>query len=293
MAAEKTRAIVLRVTEFSETSCVVTMMTRDFGKITAMAKGARRPKSPFEAAIDVLAICRIVFLSKSSGAMELLTEAKLERRFRGAESDVNRAYAGYYVVELLRCLTIEHDPHPEAFDLAHDMICRIDDGDFDQKRIVEFEIGLLSQLGHQPVFSRCASCGREREQQTRVSFSIDEGGVVCGRCRPGKRNVISLSGHAWSFLKNITEREPAEEKSLGKNRQAEDVNETKHGYLHSSNGSKDRDKKTDCRAETRQDTETEQDAVIPVGEIRQLMNRYINHLLNYPPRLQPYIGSIK
>ena len=49
-----------------------------------MAKGARRPKSPFEAALDVLALCRIVFLNKNSDAMGLLTEAKLERRFRSA-----------------------------------------------------------------------------------------------------------------------------------------------------------------------------------------------------------------
>ena len=82
MAAEKTDAIVLRVIDFSETSCVVTLMTRDFGKITALAKGARRRKSPFEAALDLLSVCRIVFLRKTSGAMDLLTEAKLQRRFR-------------------------------------------------------------------------------------------------------------------------------------------------------------------------------------------------------------------
>jgi len=53
MAIEKTDAIVIRVVEFSESSCVVTLFTRDFGKIAAMAKGARRPKSAFESAIDL------------------------------------------------------------------------------------------------------------------------------------------------------------------------------------------------------------------------------------------------
>ena len=71
MASEKTEGIVLRVVDFSETSCIVTWMTRDFGKITTMAKGARRPKSSFEAAIDVLAICRIVFIHKTTEAMDL------------------------------------------------------------------------------------------------------------------------------------------------------------------------------------------------------------------------------
>ena len=68
MPSEKVQAIVIRVVEFSETSCVVTLFTREFGKISGLAKGARRPKSPFESALDLLAVCRIVFLHKSSDA---------------------------------------------------------------------------------------------------------------------------------------------------------------------------------------------------------------------------------
>ncbi len=92
MSSEKATALVLRVIDFSETSCVVTLFTREFGKIRGMAKGARRPKGPFEGALDLLVLCRIVFLRKSSDALDLLTEAKLERRFRphgGSLSNLN------------------------------------------------------------------------------------------------------------------------------------------------------------------------------------------------------------
>jgi DNA repair protein RecO (recombination protein O) len=84
MPTEKTSAIVLRVVDFSESSCVLTLFTEHFGKIGALAKGARRPKGPFDSALDLLAVCRIVFIHKSSDALDLLTEAKLERRFRAA-----------------------------------------------------------------------------------------------------------------------------------------------------------------------------------------------------------------
>ena len=93
MSAEKSLAIVLRTIEFSETSVVATLFTEKFGKISALAKGARRPKGPFESALDLLAVVRIVFLHKSSGALDLLTEAKLERRFRAAARDLSRLYA--------------------------------------------------------------------------------------------------------------------------------------------------------------------------------------------------------
>ena len=92
MSSEKATAIVLRVVEFSETSSIVTLFTREFGKVRGLAKGARRPKGPFESALDLLALCRIVFLRKSSDALDLLTEAKLERRFRPPGGDLSNLY---------------------------------------------------------------------------------------------------------------------------------------------------------------------------------------------------------
>jgi DNA repair protein RecO (recombination protein O) len=174
MAAEKTTGIVLRVIAFSETSCIVTLMTREFGKITAIAKGARRPKSPFEAALDVLAICRIVFLDKSSGAMSLLTEAKLERRFRSSATNLKRLYAGYYIIELLNSLTDDGDSNPALFDLAVETIARVDSDDIDESQLNEtllrFELRLLELLGHLPMLTKCVSCGREKTSLTKVSF---------------------------------------------------------------------------------------------------------------------------
>ena len=82
MPAEKATALVLRVVEWSETSSIVTLLTREFGKVRGLAKGARRPKGPFESALDLLSSCQVVFLRKSSDALDLLTEAKLQRRFR-------------------------------------------------------------------------------------------------------------------------------------------------------------------------------------------------------------------
>src|SRR5690349_8791061 len=128
MAAEQTRGIVLKVVEFSETSCVVTLFTEDFGKVGGLAKGARRPKGPFEGALDLLALVRIVLLRKSSEALDLLTEAKLERRFRSAQRELARLYAGYYVAELLTELTERGDPHPALFHAADETLFSLDSG---------------------------------------------------------------------------------------------------------------------------------------------------------------------
>ena len=201
MAAEKTLAIVLRVIEFSESSCVVTLFTRDFGKIGALAKGARRPKSAFESALDLLSVVRIVFLHKTSDALDLLTEARLERRFRAAGRDLSRLYAGYYVAELLNELTDEDDPHADLFDAADATLVALDGEEPVGSVVLRFELTALRLLGHAPALEACASCGGEVETAGRAPFGLAAGGLLCARCRAGQRQVISLSESAVKSLR--------------------------------------------------------------------------------------------
>lgn len=214
MSSEKASAIVIRTVEFSETSLVVTLFTREFGKTGALAKGARRLKSPFESALDLLALCRIVFLHKSSDALDLLTEAKLLRRFRPAGRDLSGLYAGYYVAELLGELTDDDDPHPELFDLADETLAALAAGEPVAKRVVRFELGALRLLGHMPLLNACVECGAEITPAGRVAFGQLDGGVLCKACREGKKQVVLVSagvlramaqladpdGHAWRRL---------------------------------------------------------------------------------------------
>jgi DNA repair protein RecO (recombination protein O) len=192
MSSEKATAIVLRTVDFSETSLVVTLFTREFGKIGALAKGARRLKNPFESALDVLCLCRIVFLHKSSEALDLVTEAKLLRRFRPAGRSLAGLYAAYYVAELLGELTDQNDPHPELFDLAEETLKALAAGDAIARRLVRFELGALGQVGQMPSLERCAECGAAVPAQGRVAFGALHGGVLCTACRAGKPQVAWL-----------------------------------------------------------------------------------------------------
>jgi DNA repair protein RecO (recombination protein O) len=209
MAAEKTRAIVLRLVEFSETSLVTTLFTEDFGKVGALAKGARRPKSAFEGALDLLALVRIVFLRKSSDSLDLLTEARLERRFRSAQRDLPRLYAGYYVAELLAELTDTGDPHPALFAAADQTLEALDQGAAPAETVLRFELAALKLLGHLPSLAACVVCGREVTGDERVPLSMIGGGVLCGECRPGRRGVVSVSGGVLAALRSAAGEEAA------------------------------------------------------------------------------------
>ena len=118
MPMERASALVIRATDFSETSRIVTLWTKELGKVRALAKGGRRLKSNFEVALDLLSVCGIVLLRKSHGSLDLLTEAQRQERFPQLRQDLAALYAAYYVAELLGDWTQDGDPHPILFDEA-------------------------------------------------------------------------------------------------------------------------------------------------------------------------------
>jgi DNA repair protein RecO (recombination protein O) len=203
MSSEKATALVLRLIDFSETSVVVTLFTREFGKIRALAKGGRRPKGPFESALDLLALCRVVFLRKSSDALDLLTEAKLERRFRPPRGALSNLYGAYYVAELLNELTDEYDPHPELFDAAEQTLAALGGSDAVAFAVLRFELTALRVLGHLPSLDRCVECGKTVEQSGRTPFSQRAGGVLCKSCRAGQKQVISVSAGVLATMARL------------------------------------------------------------------------------------------
>lgn len=203
VAAEQSTAIVLRAVEFSETSLIVTLLTRDLGRISAIAKGARRPKGPFEGSLDLLAVCRVVVLRKASDNLDILTEAKLHRRFRGGERSLERLYAGYYVAEMLRLLTENHDPHQDVYDLTIRTLDQIDGSGNVAMALLCFDIQILKLLGHAPGTDRCTDCGGDVAMTARIAFSLSAGGIVCSKCRSKQQQTISVRSEMIEAIRRL------------------------------------------------------------------------------------------
>ncbi len=207
MPTEKSSAVVLRLVPFSDTSLVVTLYTRGMGKIGALAKGARRPKSSFESALDLLAVCRVVFIHKSSEALDLLTEAKLERRFRSAARDLSRLYAGFYLAEILAGLTEFADPHPALYDATERTLRSLDEGGDIARWLTWYQLRLLDETGQLPALDRCARCGTDRIESSEIRLGLVDGGLLCGRCRAGRPHVVRLLPASWQALRALARAE--------------------------------------------------------------------------------------
>lgn len=211
MAAEKAVALVVRGSDWSETSRITTLFTREHGKVRALAKGGRRLRSSFDAAFDLLSVIHVVYLRSRSGGLDLLTEARLEERFPTLRKDIHALYVGYYIAELLAEGTQDYDPHPVLFDTALATLRNLGDSADLLGLASHFELVWLQELGYGPRLEACAGCGTEAMEA--VTYSPAAGGVLCPACTGSARDARRLGSEAWTALTQLAagtiERPPA------------------------------------------------------------------------------------
>lgn len=203
MSQEKTSALVIRQADWSESSRVVTLFTRDFGKISVVAKGARRLKSAFEAGLDLLSECRIVFLRKSSSGLDILTESQLQKRFSPAAGSLKALYAGYYLCELLNGLTEPYDPHPALYDVCVETLARLSSGGDPLIPLTRFELVLLREMGQLPEFDACLACDRPVNEDSTFSFWVGQGGLLCAGCRRPEYDQKPIHARTIEILRQL------------------------------------------------------------------------------------------
>jgi DNA repair protein RecO (recombination protein O) len=199
MPAENAIALVVRGFDWSESSRIVTLWSREFGKLRVLAKGGRRLNSSFEVALDLLNVCRIAVIRKATGGLDLLTEAQVAERFPKLRTHIPALYAAYYVAELLSDGTEDYDPHPALFDETLTALREFGEaGTSVGPRLAAYELTWLHELGYSPALEACAACGRAIAAPTMVSASA--GGVVCAECAPRQREKRPITPNALRML---------------------------------------------------------------------------------------------
>jgi DNA repair protein RecO (recombination protein O) len=208
VAIEKTEALVLRTTDYSNTSLIVSLYTRDFGRVEVMAKGARRETSPYHAVLDLANRVQAVFYRHTHGQIHTLSECTLMDDYHGLRGELFRFYAGSHVLELLSGLTPAEDPNPELFELAATGLEALSSGPEPADSLVVFQTDLLRMLGYLPVFFACASCGNDILSAKRVIFSPVKGGALCGNCARGISDGFGIAGKLLNKLKDLSDLTP-------------------------------------------------------------------------------------
>ena len=195
----RTQGIVLRARDLGEYDRLVTLYTRDHGRLTAVAQGARRVRSRFGGALELFTWGEVVGFEREGRDLVRLDHFDIHRSFRALREDLERLGQGARLIEAILRLTGERDPHPACFALLLRAFRALETGPPARVQLA-FTLRLLDLLGHRPRLDRCTGCGRGLGTAD-VVFDPGQGGAACAGCRaPG---AVTVTPRALGALRGL------------------------------------------------------------------------------------------
>jgi DNA repair protein RecO (recombination protein O) len=216
-------AICIRAVDYSETSQIVTFFTKATGKISAIAKGSKRPKSAFDGPIEVFSYGHIVFSNSNKEKLATLTEFQ-QQSFTHLANNYFALNCCLFAAELLNKLTNDYDAHPGLFDsflrflqdISEHRISSIERRDI-LSLLILFQLTLLREIGLMPILNACANCKTQyaiRNTQYEFYFSSSANGLICRDCEASFPDKIRLTYNAAVCLANLKDLSQASERTL-------------------------------------------------------------------------------
>lgn len=182
MSIHKTEAIVLRRRDFRETSLIVDLYTRDFGKLSGILKGIRADPDKFASRLEVSSHNEIIFYKRLNTSLHLISACDLKDDFFNIRQSLMKAGMMGIMMELIASVMQTEDRNEEVFNLALECLKELELSNSPEKVMTIFKIKMLALSGFKPHFDSCVSCGNKILGQSKFSLSL--GGLLCERCYP-------------------------------------------------------------------------------------------------------------
>lgn len=181
--ATEALGIVLRTTPVRESDLLVTLFTDGLGRVSAVARGARKSQRRFAGALSLLVLARFQLGRRPRGELWGLDSAEVVREWTALAGDVVAHAHASYVAELVAGLLPAEQPEPEVLSLVVALWDSLAEAGPSQGALRAVELALLELAGHLPAVDRCAACGA-----TDVAvFDPARGGAICRRCAATSR----------------------------------------------------------------------------------------------------------
>lgn len=194
----KWEGIVIRSVDYGESSKVVTLFTREQGKIGTMARGAKKTKSRLVAVSQLFTHGYYLCKTGPGTGMPDLSQGEIVESYRDLRQNLEHTAYAAYMAELLDRLTHEREPNPFLFQLLALTFRYIDDGKDAEILCRIFESKMLIVAGIAPRLHACVHCGAEREP---YAISVSQGGLLCPVCLPTDSYAIAVTPTTWKLLR--------------------------------------------------------------------------------------------
>ncbi len=199
-----TEAFVLRRINYGEADLIVTLYTRDLGKVSALARSARKSKRRFGASVGLFAVSTVDLRQRRGSELWILSSAQLERDFTPLASNLGAVAHAGYALELVRELSATEQPDVNLYNLVIELYETLADIGPTAMALRAFEMRLLAAIGLSPVLDICVGARSEggHDLGRGAVLDPDRGGATCSRCATSARGlgVRPLSDHARRIL---------------------------------------------------------------------------------------------
>ncbi len=196
----KSPAFVLSKIDYGDTSSIASLFTKDYGKLSAIIKGGRNPKSKISLIVDPLNQIEVVFYNKDTREIQILSAASIINHYPRIKEDFEKIKFCYAVLELIKELTAEHEVYHKLYK-GIDRIFYLFDSTNDKPEILfgKFFIFLLTEIGYEIQLDVCSSCGKTIERNNELSYNF-EIGILCGDCRQGYTESFKINSELFYYL---------------------------------------------------------------------------------------------
>lgn len=206
----KTEAVVLSKMNYGDTSNILSVYTKDSGKLSIIIKGARSPKSKSGYIADPPNHVQIVIYKKDTRDIQILSSIDLVSHFPHLKEDIDKLKYSFAIIELVKKLTPEHETNLRLFNGLSRILLLIDSSK-ENPRILfgRFFLFFLKEIGYEVQLRKCASCERSSLTEENLGYNF-ELGILCSNCSNKNRTDFKLSQELFSYLLCLNDNEGAD-----------------------------------------------------------------------------------
>ncbi|HIJ79419.1 MAG: DNA repair protein RecO [Desulfobulbaceae bacterium] len=206
MLLKQAPAVIVQVKDHGDSDKIVTLYTLDEGKISAIAKGAKRSKKRFVNKLELFSLLNVSYAPGRTTSLARLDQAELITNYPSLHQNYGQYVAASLLCELVLFWTREHDREDELFQLLTWALEGLAMGVTSAQLIIFFHVKMLEILGFRPLLNGCGNCGTLAPQAAPYRFSPMRNGLICGQCEHAPSGPgLEVSMQTIQLLRKVQE----------------------------------------------------------------------------------------
>lgn len=194
----------MRSVDYRDSDRIVTLLTEDYGKLSALARGARKSQRRFGGALQPYVLMNAHF-RPGRGELAHLERVSVDRSFHAILRNLEAIGAAGAALAVVRERVPDHEPEPAVFDTVVGLLTALNDGAPPEEALLSLQIRTLATLGFAPTLDRCVLCGKTPAPGRSASFDAARGGIVCRACGGGRLVLSAASLLRWVVVQATSE----------------------------------------------------------------------------------------